>query len=98
MSRNTRSIPNSCLYPMEIHRHLESLGAAGSKSKKIPGVGNLRKILCYDVYVGDRMIQKEPVRDLITKQPDFSKPYTRYHLTDDHEPIVDRKLFEQVRA
>lgn len=86
------------LYPMEIYRHLESLGAAGSKSKRIQGVGNLRNILCNEVYVGDRMIQKGPVRDLITKQPDFSKAYTSYYLTDDHEPIVDRQLFEQVKA
>lgn len=86
------------LYPMEIHRHLEGLGAIGSTSKRIPTVGNLRKILGNEVYVGDRMIQKGPVRDLITKQPDFSKSYTRYYLSGDHEPIVDRQMFEKVRA
>jgi hypothetical protein len=83
---------------MEIYRHLENIGATGSKSKKIPGVGNLRKILSNEVYVGDRIIQKTPVRDLITKKPDYSKPYTSYYLTDDHEPIVHRQLFEQVKA
>ncbi len=88
----------SGMYPMEIHRHLESLGAANSTTKRIPGAGNMRKILCNEVYVGDRVIQKGPVQDLITKQPDPSKPYTSYYLTDDHDPIVDRQLFEQVKA
>ena len=86
------------LYPIEIHRHLMDLGAANSTTKRIPGSGNMRKVLSNEVYVGDRMIQKGPVRDLITKQPDFSKPYTSYYLTDDHEPIVDRQLFEQEKA
>ena len=74
------------LYPIEIHRHLMDLGAANSTTKRIPGSGNMRKVLSNEVYVGDRMIQKGPVRDLITKQPDFSKPYTSYYLTDDHKP------------
>lgn len=86
------------LYPIEIQRHLEDLGAANSTTKRIPGAGNMRKVLSNEVYVGDRMIQKGPVRDLITKQPDYAKPYTSYYLTDDHEPIVDRQLFEQVKA
>ncbi|MDD3524387.1 MAG: recombinase family protein [Candidatus Cloacimonetes bacterium] len=74
------------LYPIEIHRHLMDLGAANSTTKRIPGSGNMRKVLSNEVYVGDRMIQKGPVGDLITKQPDFSKPYTSYYLTDDHKP------------
>ena len=86
------------LYPIEIRRHLEDIGAEDSRSGRIPGEGNLRKILGNEVYVGDRMIQKGPVRDLITKQPDLSKPYTSYYLTDDHEPIVSRQLFEQAKA
>jgi DNA invertase Pin-like site-specific DNA recombinase len=86
------------LYPIEIHRHLQDLGAANSTTNRIPGAGSMRKVLSNEVYAGDRMIQKGPVRDLITKQPDYSKPYTSYYLTDDHEPIVDRQLFEQVKT
>ena len=86
------------LYPIEIQRHLEDLGAVNSSTKRIPGSGNMRKVLGNEVYAGDRMIQKGPVRDLLTKQPDYSKSYTSYYLTDDHEPIVDRQLFDQVQV
>jgi DNA invertase Pin-like site-specific DNA recombinase len=55
------------LYPIEIQRHLEDLGAVNSSTKRIPGSGNMRKVLSNEVYVGDRMIQKGPVRNLITK-------------------------------
>ncbi|RFU93868.1 hypothetical protein DYP60_12450 [Sphaerochaeta halotolerans] len=58
----------------------------------------MRKVLDNKVYMGDRIIQNGPDRELITKQPDYAKPYTSCYLTDDHETIVDRRLFEQVKA
>ncbi len=44
------------------------------------------------------MIQKGPVSDLITMQPDYDKPYTICCLVDNHEPIIDRQLFQLVRV
>jgi DNA invertase Pin-like site-specific DNA recombinase len=69
------------LYPIEIQRHLEDLGAVNSSTKRIPGSGNMRKVLSNEVSVGDRMIQTGPVRDLITKSARPASTGTRNRIT-----------------
>jgi DNA invertase Pin-like site-specific DNA recombinase len=53
----------------------------------------VRYMLKNEVYVGDRLIQKRPPQNYITKRPDKNASYKSYYITDDHKPIISRKLW-----
>ena len=56
------------------------------------------RILGNEVYVGDRLIQKQAPHNYLTKRPDPTVSYESRYMTDDHEPIISRVTWEQVKA
>ena len=54
-------------------------------------------ILKNETYKGDKLLQKQPPRNFITKKPDPTIPYESNYLKDDHEPIVSRAMWDAVQ-
>ena len=48
--------------------------------------------------MGDKLLQKSPPLDFLTKRPDPNAEYTSYYVRDDHEPIIDRETWEKAQA
>lgn len=80
----------------EIAGKLNSLGATGRSGRPLTEQG-VMYILGNEVYVGDRRLQKRAPKNFLTKQPDNNAEYDSYYLTDDHEAIVDRGLWDTVQ-
>lgn len=53
-------------------------------------------ILKNETYRGDKLLQKNPPRNFITKKPDPSIPYESNYLTGDHEAIVKPDVWDAV--
>ncbi len=51
-----------------------------------------------ECYVGDKILQKNPPRDYLTKQPEKSVEYNSYYIKDDHKGIIDRETWDKVKA
>ena len=80
----------------EIARELEERGVKGTTGVPLSIFG-VRYILKNEVYKGDRLLQKQPPRDFLSKKPDASKPYISNYLENDHEAIVSDEVWEAVQ-
>ena len=49
-----------------------------------------------EAYKGDKLLQRQPPKDFITRKPDKTKPYKSYYLENDHEPIVEPEVWDAV--
>ncbi|MGN0405986.1 MAG: recombinase family protein [Bariatricus sp.] len=58
---------------------------------------NIRVILRNEIYAGDRRLQKTAPINFLTKKPDSSIPYQSYYFPNEHEPIIERELWERVQ-
>ena len=58
----------------------------------------IKAILKNEVYVGDRLICKTPIRNYLTKKPDPSIQRKTVYVKDHHDPIISRELWEKVQA
>ena len=54
----------------------------------------IKNILKNEIYVGDRLLQKDAPKDLFTKRPDRSKAWESYYARDAHEAIIDRETWD----
>ena len=54
-------------------------------------------ILKNETYKGDKLLQKTHPKDLLTKRPDPNVEYESNYLTDDHEAIVSRDVWDAVQ-
>ncbi len=70
------------------------LGYDGVDGKLVPN----QDILSNETYVGDKHLMKQPPTDYLTHQPMKRSDYKDYYLTDDHEGIVSRELWDQAQA
>ncbi|MEG0759003.1 MAG: recombinase family protein, partial [Raoultibacter sp.] len=85
---------------ISISRIIKNLDTAGAKrlhTDKSFTAAIVCQILNNEMYVGDRLIQKEAPHNYLTKRPDPTVSYTHYYIKDDHAPIVDRETWERVR-
>lgn len=80
----------------EIARQMKDAGYIGSKGVPLTSSG-VRYILSNEAYVGDRLLQKKPHLNPMTKKPEKNVDYHSYYLKDDHEPIIDRETWEGVQ-
>lgn len=55
---------------------------------------NILYILKNETYKGDKLLQKQPPRNFITKKPDPAIPYESNYLENDHEAIVSRDVWD----
>ena len=49
------------------------------------------------IYERDRIIQKKPHPDYITHKPDYTKEFAQYYVTDAHEPLVSKEMWEKAQ-
>ena len=80
----------------EIRKALADKGVLTSKDTLISR-NNIYYILSNETYKGDKLLQKKPPRDFITKKPNPQAQYESNYLTDDHEAIVDKSVWEAVQ-
>lgn len=79
----------------EIRRLLANIGVKSRKGTMISH-NDILYILRNETYKGDKLLRKQPPRDFITKKPDPKAEYESKYLTDDHEAIVSRDLWNAV--
>ena len=82
----------------EIVDALRSKGVVGMRSGKPLQRWNITYFLNNELYVGDRLLQKNHPKDLLTKRPDPRREKISKYLRDDHEPIVSRELWDAVQT
>ncbi len=82
----------------EILRHLQEKGARRLRSDKPFKWSAVLVILQNEAYVGDRLIQKAPPQNFLTKKPDPTEAYDSRYIRDDHEAIVSRELWERAQS
>lgn len=68
------------------------------RSKAQFSCSTIRRILINETYVGDKLLQKNPPIDLLTKRPDWTVDYNSWYVENDHERIVDRETWEKAQA
>lgn len=76
---------------------VNAFGAHRLRTEKPIAHKQITYILRNEIYVGDKLLQKNHPKDLITKQPDPNREQKSNLLIDDHEPIVDRDLWNKVQ-
>ena len=83
--------------PSEIVALLTEQGAQRLRSDKPFIWSAALVILQNEVYVGDRLIQKAPPQNYLTKKPDPMEAYDSKYIRDDHEGIVSREVWEKAQ-
>lgn len=72
----------------EIRRQLSVCGVLTRNGKPLSH-SNILYILKNETYRGDKLLQKQPPRDFLTKKPITNMHYESYYLKNDHEAIVE---------
>ena len=88
------------IMPGDIAKHLDEKGAMHmrEKCKGQPfNVTNIYSILKNEVYMGDRIIQKNPPINYKTKRIDKTADYQQYYVRNHHEPIVSKELWDKAQ-
>lgn len=60
-------------------------------------IGEVRKILTNETFVGDKLLQKQPPKNFLTHLPDPDVDYNSYYVTDGHPAIIDRDTWNAVQ-
>lgn len=66
-------------------------------SKKAFTGSAIRTIIKNETYVGDKLLQKKPHKNFLSKRPDFTIPYQSFYLKADHEGVIDRDTWNRVQ-
>jgi site-specific DNA recombinase len=82
----------------EIADELNTNGAKRLRCDKPFDSSLIWRMLRNECYVGDRLLQKNPPRDFLTKRPDTSAEHKSYYIKDNHEGIIDRITWDAVKA
>lgn len=82
---------------VSIQKNLAQMGIVSRTGKPISASGIWYK-LKNEVYRGDKLLQKKPPRDLMTKRPNPYAEYVSNYLENDHEAIVDEATWCAVQA
>lgn len=82
----------------EIASGIEAMGAKTLRGNPHFSVEAIRYIVRNETYVGDKLLQKQPPRDYLTRKPDPNREYASNYLKDDHEGIIDRDTWERTQA
>ena len=81
----------------EISNGIVAMGATTQTGKSHFSAETIRYMLTNETYVGDKLLQKHPPQDYITKRPNPNQEHRPNYLTDDHEAIIDRNTWNQVQ-
>ena len=77
---------------------LEDKGFVTMRGKQRLHTSTIAGILRNEIYKGDRLIQKQPPRNLLTHKPDLTREHISYYVEKSHEPIVSPELWEQAQV
>lgn len=83
---------------IQIIDRLSAAGAKRMRSEKPFSVSAVQAILNNELYVGDRNLRKSPSRNYLTKRPDLNAVHATSYHQHDHEPIIDRDMWECAQA
>ena len=83
--------------PNVILRHLKEKGAKRLRTDKDFVWAVVVAILKNEAYVGNRLLQKRPPTNYLTKRPDPTESYESRFITDDHEGIVSYEIWNAVQ-
>ena len=81
----------------EIGRILQEAGVVSMRSRTTIAPSTIHGILRNETYVGDKLLQKQPPRDFLTKRPHNGADYESRYLENDHTPIIDRNTWNAVQ-
>jgi site-specific DNA recombinase len=81
----------------EVADELNKAGAKRLRCDKPFDSSLIWRMVRNECYVGDKLLQKNPPRDYLTKLPDTSVEYNSYYIKDDHDGIIDRETWEAVK-
>ncbi|NLV22049.1 MAG: recombinase family protein [Syntrophomonadaceae bacterium] len=81
----------------QILSRLNDTGAQRLRSAKTFSVDTILRILENEIYVGDRLIQKQAPVNFLTKRPDPTAAFEQYYISDDHKGIIDRDAWDRVQ-
>ncbi|MBR3245156.1 MAG: recombinase family protein, partial [Parasporobacterium sp.] len=84
--------------PCDILRHLQEKGAKRMRSEKEFTWSSVMTILKNEVYVGNRLLQKSPPQNYLTKRPDPAEAYDSKYIHADHEGVVTGAIWDAVQA
>ena len=66
--------------------------------KKVQHISTIKSILTNEKYKGDALLQKQYTVDFLTKKRKTNEgEIPQYYVTDNHEPIIDKKTFDLVQ-
>lgn len=82
--------------PSDILRHLSERGAHRMRSEKAFTWSAVMRILQNEAYVGDRLLQKAPPQNYLTKKPDPNEVYESKYVYNDHEGIITPAIWDAV--
>lgn len=85
------------LSPSVIARRLQEMGAKRMRTEKGYSPSYLFSILKNEAYAGNRLIQKTPPRNYLTKRPDPKEPYESKFIYGDHEGIISPAVWDAVQ-
>ena len=72
-------------------------GAKTMRGGDFFNTSTLSGMLKNEIYKGDRLIQKQAPRDMLTKKPDETIDYDSYYVEEHHEAIVSPELWERAQ-
>ena len=76
---------------------LQMMGAKTMRGNEYFHPDTIRAMLKNEIYKGDRLIQKQAPRDMVTKKPDETIDYDSYYVEEHHEAIISPELWEKVQ-
>lgn len=82
----------------EISNKLCDLGIKTFHGNDRFDVGSLSYILSNEIYVGDRLIQKQASKDIFTKKAIPTQDYKSIYIKNHHEGIISREVWNSVQT
>ena len=77
-----------------ILKYLNQMGVVSVNNRKPLKCQTIKVILTNVIYKGERIIQKKPHPNYLTKKPDYTREFNQYYITEAHEPIVSIELWD----
>lgn len=82
----------------QVLRSLNGSGVKRMRSDRPFTTSSLLRLLSNEIYVGDRLLQKNAPHNYLTKRPDPTISYHSHYIANAHEPIISRAIWERTKA
>ena len=82
---------------VEIADELEEKEAGRLRCNSRFTASQIQRVLSNEIYVGDRLIQKQPHLDFKTGKPKWGEEYESFYVEEHHEGVVSREVWDVVQ-